>query len=148
MEAPEASRIKEMKPRAGLLLPWLSRERRSRGQSMLEMALLAPIIMLMLAGVIYFGSALNAQQIITNAAREGARAGTQGTGTEGSIQALVVDICRDAGLNQQQLGVQVTLGSPSTPSTVTVTYQFRSPFDGFFGRPSGITLSAQCVMKY
>jgi len=43
------------------------------GQAMVEFALVVPIFMLLVIGVIEFGRAWNLQQTITDAAREGAR---------------------------------------------------------------------------
>jgi Flp pilus assembly protein TadG len=112
------------------------------------MALITPVVVLMIAGVIHFGAALNAHQVITNAAREGARVGTQAGGTASVMQQTVSDICQNAGLQTSRLTIQAQPGTgPSTPSTVTVTYQFQSSLDQFFGT-SGLTLQAQVVMRY
>jgi Flp pilus assembly protein TadG len=48
----------------------------SRGQSLVEFALVLPLLMLILLGIIQFGLIFNTQVTITNAAREGARAAT------------------------------------------------------------------------
>jgi Flp pilus assembly protein TadG len=125
-----------------------SKRENSKGQTLIEMALITPVVILMVAGVIHFGAALNAHQIITNAAREGARIGTQVGGTASVMQQTVTDICSNAGLNTSRLSVQASPGTgPSNPSTVTVTYVFQSTLDQFF-QTSGLTLQAQCVMRY
>lgn len=49
---------------------------RDRGASAVEFALVAPLLLLLVFGVIDFGRLLNAQITITEAAREGARAAT------------------------------------------------------------------------
>ena len=46
---------------------------RRHGQAMVEFALVVPIFLLLVIGVIEFGRAWNLQQTITDAAREGAR---------------------------------------------------------------------------
>ncbi len=46
-----------------------------RGQSLVEFALVVPVFLLLLSGMIDFGSGLYANQTIINAAREGARLG-------------------------------------------------------------------------
>src|SRR5450759_2456703 len=48
----------------------------SRGQSLVEFALVLPLLLLILLGIIQFGFIFNTQVTITNAAREGARAAT------------------------------------------------------------------------
>lgn len=44
-----------------------------QGQALVEFALLLPFIMLVLIGIVEFGRAWNAKQIVTDASREGAR---------------------------------------------------------------------------
>ncbi len=46
--------------------------RRSRGQSFVEFALVAPLFFMVLCGIIVIGIAIFYQQQLTNAAREGA----------------------------------------------------------------------------
>ncbi len=123
------------------------RASRAQGQAVLELALLAPLLVLIVAGVVHLGWALNVHQVITNAAREGARVGTRAGATAASMRAVVLDICEDAGLETSRVTVEATPGAPAVPSQITVRYSFNSPFDRLFGG-SGITLQAQCVMKY
>lgn len=47
--------------------------RGEKGQSLVEFALLLPVLMLILLGIVEFGFMLNAKIVITSAAREGAR---------------------------------------------------------------------------
>jgi len=49
---------------------WLNNR---KGQALVEFALLLPFIMLVLIGIVEFGRAWNAKQMVTDAAREGAR---------------------------------------------------------------------------
>ena len=49
---------------------------RDAGQSLAEFAILLPILMGVVIGIFEFGRAWNVDQVLTNAAREGARAGT------------------------------------------------------------------------
>jgi Flp pilus assembly protein TadG len=48
--------------------------RSKRGQGLLEFALIVPVLLLLLFGIIEFGRILNQQLIVSEAAREGARA--------------------------------------------------------------------------
>lgn len=50
-----------------------TRERRDHGAAMLEMALILPILLMLLMGIIEFGRAYNTMISIQSAAREGAR---------------------------------------------------------------------------
>lgn len=44
-----------------------------RGQSLIEFALVVPMLLLMVVGIIEFGRAWNMSQVVTDAARQGAR---------------------------------------------------------------------------
>ena len=48
---------------------------RTRGQALVEFAIIIPVFMLLLFGLLDFGRVIYAQQTITQDAREGARAG-------------------------------------------------------------------------
>jgi Flp pilus assembly protein TadG len=52
--------------------------RRDRGASAVEFALLLPVLLLLLFGIVDFGRAINAQITLTQAAREGARVAALG----------------------------------------------------------------------
>ncbi len=54
---------------------YTSRKSRLRGQSVVEMALVLPIVLLILIGLIEFGRAFFIYAVVSNAAREGVRAG-------------------------------------------------------------------------
>jgi Flp pilus assembly protein TadG len=43
------------------------------GQAIVEMALILPVLLMLVLGILEFGRAWNAKQVITDAAREGAR---------------------------------------------------------------------------
>jgi Flp pilus assembly protein TadG len=129
----------------------MSRGARARGQVLVELALLTPLLLLVVVGLIHLGWALSTHQILTNAAREGARAGTRAGATEASMRAVVLDVCHTAGLDTTEVTVEATPGAPNVPSSVTVSYAFHSPLDALFARlfgGAGVIVRAQCVMKY
>ena len=53
----------------------LRRLRGSRGAELIEMAMVTPILLLIVAGIFDFGMMFRAWEVVTNAAREGARVG-------------------------------------------------------------------------
>jgi len=55
------------------LIPWHAPRTSSRGQAMVELALAAPLFLMLLIGVIALGIGIFYQQQVTNAAREAAR---------------------------------------------------------------------------
>ena len=54
------------------------RSSRKRGQAMVEFALVIPIFMLVLSGILDFGFMLYSRMTVINSAREGARAAVHG----------------------------------------------------------------------
>jgi Flp pilus assembly protein TadG len=93
MHANPASTVR---PR-GLLARLASRIRNTRGQSLAEFALIAPILMILVFGVIDFGMGLRSYISLTNATREGARyaavgnpAGTYPTNCDGTSNTTTI----------------------------------------------------------
>jgi Flp pilus assembly protein TadG len=101
-----------------------------RGQGLAELALTMPMLILILAGLVHFGFIMQAQQVITNASRVGARRGTQPNGDQGTIQSAVTNYCQQAGLDPSRLSVQVNIDDDASQVSVTVSYQFTSPVEG------------------
>jgi Flp pilus assembly protein TadG len=111
-----------------LFRPFRARGSRKRGQSLVEMALMMPIILIIMASVFDVGRVLDASIVITNAARVGARFGANHPTWYDSIRARVVDFANDSGMNFSGVTLQgshVAVGSSGVPGTaviVTVTY--------------------------
>ena len=61
---------------------------RERGAAAVEFALILPVLVLILFGIIEFGLLLYDQQVITNASREGARAGIVQAATRPNATAI------------------------------------------------------------
>jgi len=122
-------------------------DRRSeRGATAVEFALVLPVLLVLVLGIIEFGRAFQVQATLAAAAREGvrvmaieddaaaARAATQ-TAAGGLDPSLT-----DADIAVSPASCEVSAGN----ATVTITY--RQPFiTSFFG--SGIDLSAEGVMR-
>ena len=139
-----------------------------RGAAAVEFALLLPLLVLLIFGMIDFGRAINAQITITQAAREGARvlALPGGTTVEADGNAAYQDraIAAGTGLGLQASGpLSFVTDQPdkATPSEtgcpsgsaatgddavvkVTYTFTFITPVSAIFG--STKTLTAEGVM--
>ena len=63
-------------------------ELRKRGQAMVEFALVLPILLIILMGIMEFGLVFHEYLVVTHAAREGARVAVLG-GTDAEINATV-----------------------------------------------------------
>jgi len=100
-----------------------------RGQALVEFALILPLLMVLLFGIVEFGRAWNGKQVLTDAAREGARLAVLGDPT---ITQAMVD---------STVKVKIKGGGFDT-TQVTITYP-----DGFKTGTGNIT-SVQVSMPY
>jgi Flp pilus assembly protein TadG len=108
----------------------LSRRRGERGAALLEAAITVPIILLIAVGIFEFGRAYQTWQVLTNAAREGARLAV----INGSTDADVVTRVRNymsAGQLENAATATVTvnrgvaLTGADTASQITINYPFQ-----------------------
>lgn len=97
--------------------------RRRTGAAMVEMALTLPIFFMVVLGIIEFGRAFMVEQVVTNAAREGARHAVLPGVTTAAAQQKARDHLVAGNLNVPQATVTVTpdLSTARTGTTVTVT---------------------------
>jgi len=96
---------------------------RRRGAAVVEFAVVAPVFMLLVIGIIEMGRAVMVSQILVNASREGARKAVLTTMTVGEVQTWVDDYLQTAGF---AAGV----------STVEISHQTTS--GGAFGATSSL----------
>lgn len=80
------------------------RPRGDSGQALAEMALVIPALLLIVFGIIEFGTAWRNYQVITNAAREGARRAVMADGglvdtSEAAVLAIVENVMTAGGLD-------------------------------------------------
>lgn len=96
-----------------------SRAMQRRGQSLVEFALILPVLILIFMGIVDFGRAIYAYNSVSNAAREGARTGivNQGTGAGGAYLAAI-----EAANQATALGLD-----PTDPTQVLVTFPDPDP---------------------
>jgi Flp pilus assembly protein TadG len=90
--------------------------RRDRGQSLVEFAVVLPVFLLILAGILDFGLGLYSQMTIINASREGARLGVVEPGNVSGIDARVKAM--STSLDLAKMNVAVSCERPSGSSFV------------------------------
>jgi len=102
-----------------------------RGAALLEVALTLPLLLLVTVGIFEFGRAYQTQQVLTNAAREGARVAVLPGQPTGAARSRVTAYLTGGQLpNAGSATIQVTqtqiaIGGTTTPgSRVTVDYPF------------------------
>ncbi len=127
----------------------MSPRKQSRGVVAIEFALLLPVFLLLVLGMIDYGWYFFCDLSVSNAAREGARAGTTvPSGDSQKAKATVLAYLQSAGLAPQPTDVSVTIGAVPTSVTVDVSMHFK-PLVGFVPLPSdgsGPLAHARAVM--
>jgi len=122
-----------------------------RGVAAVEFAIISPVLVLLILGMIEFGRMMMMQQILTNASREGARRAIVETTTNGEVVSVVNDYLASTGIAGATVTVSPTdlgaiaLGDPVTVR-VTTPYSANSwlPSPWFLG---GTTVQAESVMR-
>jgi Flp pilus assembly protein TadG len=101
---------------------------RSAGQSMVEFAMVAPVLFLVLIAIFQFGIAFTDYIQVTNAARDGARKALVSRSDPNAVSTVQTAVKNSTwSLNTSQLGITVTPGTPWTAGqdvTVTVSYPY------------------------
>jgi Flp pilus assembly protein TadG len=103
-----------------------------RGQALVETALVLPLLLLVAVGIFEFGRAYQTYQVLTNAAREGARLAVLPDSTTDDVQSRVVAYMQGGALDNYgnatiAVNQNATLSAGATTasaSVVTVTYPF------------------------
>jgi Flp pilus assembly protein TadG len=119
------------------------------GQGIVEFALVLPLLVLLIIGIFDLGNAVFTNNMLENAAREGARGGAIKSRTDTDIRTRVRAAAPNLNLSDnRQIAI---VPSPSRtfnePITVTVQYTYR-PVTPFIGQITGggIGMSATSVM--
>jgi Flp pilus assembly protein TadG len=106
---------------------------RERGQAMVETAIAIPLLLVLMVGIFEVGRAYETWQVLTNAAREGARFAVTPTGTQTNTTALVRQYMADGQLTNSSTAPVIVNrsasinvnGTPVSASAVTVDYPFQ-----------------------
>jgi Flp pilus assembly protein TadG len=103
-----------------------TRLRNERGQALLETAITLPIILLVCVAIFEFGRAYQVQQVLTNAAREGARVACLPGTTNAQVNSIVRDYLTGGGLTAVDPAIvrDVPFNGTTTASRVTISYPF------------------------
>jgi Flp pilus assembly protein TadG len=127
------------------------RAQRRRGAAVVEVAVLAPLMVLLVFGMIDVGRALMVQHLLTNAARDGARAAILDGATASDVEAQVEAYLADSSVPAATVTVTPNpLDSAAVGDPVTVNASVS--FDSVSWLPSswylrGTTLEAAVVMR-
>jgi len=131
------------------------RPKKEEGASLVEFAILAPLFVVLLFGLVEFGLAMYSKGMVTNASREGARFGVvyaTPRKTTAEITSKVQEYLANAGfLSTVNINVTGAQGTSGTPLTVSVTYpyvfQVLPNFVAGFTGPMNLTANTIMLME-
>jgi Flp pilus assembly protein TadG len=129
--------------------------RSERGQALAEFALVLPLVLLFIAGIVELGRAWNIKQVVTDAAREGARYTVvqDGTVDSNAVKAKIMERLALGSIETANITIEPSLSwrVGGQPMTVTVTTQFQMGLIGallnWAGAPSVVPISTQATMR-
>jgi Flp pilus assembly protein TadG len=146
-----------MRQRSG----WLRFSRSSRqGAAVIEFAVVAPLFLLLLGGIIEFGQAFRTEHTLSNACRRGARAAVVQGATVSQVHQKVKSQCAESlGVSEGDIAIQITVNGVAASDLsqaqqgaeieVTVSIPYNKVCVGFFAKLfSQSTLSSTCVLEH
>jgi Flp pilus assembly protein TadG len=102
---------------------------RRRGAALVESAIVMPLVILMVFGVIEYGWMFLKSQQISNACRTGARAGARYGATAGTVTSAVSTSMTNDGFTSGQYSVTLTPSDPTSLSPgQSLTVQITVPY--------------------
>jgi Flp pilus assembly protein TadG len=130
------------------------RGRRERGQSLVEFALVIPVFLIIVMGIIDLGMGIRSWISITNAAREAARYGavycSNGEGDAADVENRAIDSAPTLGLIPDDVAVtNCAMDQTGESVTVTISYDYElvTPLGGMLAIPSTLTLTSSSDMR-
>ena len=127
-----------------------SARNRRRGAAVVEFAAVAPVLFVLVFGMIEFGRMVMVQQVITNAAREGARMAIVPGSTSSSVTTSVNTYLTGASVRGATTTVSPDPSSATYGSLITVSVSVPFTSVSWVATPSFLgsaTLRAQCIMR-
>lgn len=125
------------------------------GQALAEIAIALPLLLLMLIGIWEFARAYQIQQVVVNAAREGARVVVLPIPDVDSATVIVNNYLAAGSVSGQTVtisGTEATGEAMTVQVSVPYTFNLIGPVirlaTGSSGGPGDITLSSQATMRH
>ena len=118
----------------------MKRKQSQKGLAMVEAAIILPVFLLVMFGIMEFGIVLYEKAVITNASREAARSGIALRSpklTEAQIEDVAIRYCQTNLIGYKAANLTVKSDPPGnfgTPLKVTVEYRYNNMvLGGLFG---------------
>lgn len=130
------------------------KDKREDGQAMVEFALILPIFLLILCGILDFGWLFYNQLSLNNACREGARYAVVNTAEDANTQAIInhIENATTTVFANDGVDIEVTYSSPNDPTSGDITVSLEAEISFFTPVLSTIlgeekTITSTVVMK-
>ena len=126
----------------------------------MEFAVVAPLFLLLLAGIIEFGQAFSIEHAISNASRRGARAAIVDDATNSQVRQMIETHCvASLGVNAGDVTIEIAVNGSTGADlsqaeegdeiSVTVSVAYSNAGVGFYANMfSYSTLSSTCTLEH
>ena len=122
-------------------------DRSVRGAAVVELAVVLPLLLTLVFGIIEFGWVFMVRETLTNASREGCRVAVLQGSTEENIRDQVAASMSPAGLSTYSVVIERSSpGNSSEIVKVLIPFADVSLLGGYFG-PTDFNLGATTVMR-
>lgn len=128
-----------------------SRHPRRLGAAAVEFALVAPLFLMLLLGIIEFGRGLMVQQLLVNATRAGAREAALPGSTSASVESRMIEFLSACSVTLTEDDVSITPDPETTGGGESITVSVEIPYSRIGWIPgsflSDVTLRASTMMR-
>lgn len=118
------------------------------GNAVVEFALVLPLLLAVLFGITEFGRAIATVEVLSAAAREGARIAAVTAPDQTAVEDRVNQVCGAASITPSSITVAGPVGSPESTVQVTVQSNFQVLSRSVLPFAGTITLQGVSVMRH
>ncbi len=120
---------------------------RRRAAAVVELAVVTPLLLTLLLGIMEYGRRFMVNQTLIQAAREGCRVAVLQGSSETDIRNRIATYMNSAGLSRYTVTItRATAADPTETVQVSVNRSDVTLFGTYFGSTSG-TMSSSCSMR-
>lgn len=122
---------------------------KTRGQALVELALILPVILLMVIGMLEFARAWNLHQVVTDAAREGARRAVLANPVmdRDSVKAAMWRHLAQFGYDPQYATMVIKPDADFKVASKSITVELTLPYRFFVLPNRSITMKSSLTMR-
>ena len=122
------------------------KQRGNHGQSIVELTIMLPVLLLFIVGALDLGRALQAYVAVNQAAREAVRYGMANGQDAAGMTQVALDEVERGGLNRGAASVTVQTADVGSPVRVTIQYNFILVTTFWSSAPVVLSTTAEMVV--